>query len=572
MPIVTRDGIQYNLQGPNDVPSSGNRIGPAPGIPVGQINQDPSTFSSILPEGATFDRTANANFGKIAVPTSATSSVQQPIDARFQNLVQQAGQQVASPTVPAAGVHQPIQIEEITAGELQTPPLITAPEAVTAPTIEPTQFTAPLPTVADPAQVAGATVREVAPTAPVSQAVLGQINVEDLIDDVQGPLSSAALAQAQTEALDEKATVQFQLGELYKSLDDGTQLPAWAAPAARNVDQFMLQRGLGASSMAAAARTQALFESALPIAAADADKYSAIQLQNLNNKQTAALQNASEIAAMDRANLDVRMRSAQQNAASFLQMNMANVTNDQATNNINHQARMQELFSDVSSLNAARNFNATSQNQVDQFYSTLGNQVEQTNRARDAAIQQFNVGTETSVQQFNEGLEQDRNKFNATMQRAIDQSNVNWRRQITTMNNQLANAAEQTNTQNLLRISEARQNQLWQAYRDEALWANQSHENEESRRHALAVSALAFNQSLELADIQQDNQLAASLGGFGVNFLDSQLNDSGSFLSGLFSSPSSGGGIFDTFEAFSGGSGVGLSQVVNAAGDLWDIL
>ena len=99
--------------------------------------------------------------------------------------------------------------------------------------------------------------------------------------------------------------------------------------------------------------------------------------------------------------------------------------------------------------------------------------------------------------------------------------------------------AEQTNTQNLLRISEARQNQLWQAYRDEALWANQSHENEESRRHALAVSALAFNQSLELADIQQDNQLAASLGGFGVNFLDSQLNDSGSFLSGLFSSPSS---------------------------------
>ena len=550
MPIVTRDGVQYNLQGPNDVPSSGNRIGPAPGIPVGQINQDPSTFSSILPKGVTFDRTANANFGKVAVPTSTTSSIQQPIDARFQNLVQQAGQQVASPTIPAAGVHQPIQIEEITAGELQTPPLITAPEAVTAPTIDPTQFTAPMPTVADPAQVAGATVREVAPTAPVTQAVLGQINVEDLIDDVQGPLSSAALAQAQTEALDEKATVQFQLGELYKSLDDGTQLPAWAAPVARNVDNLMLQRGLGASSMAAAARTQALFESALPIAAADADKYASIQLQNLNNKQATALQNAAETATMDRANLDVRMRSAQQNATSFLQMNMANVSNDQATNNLNHQSRMQELFNDQAVINSARNFNATSQNQVDQFYSTLGNQVEQANRARDVATQQFNVGTENAVQQFNETIQQERGKFNATMQHAIDQSNVNWRRQITTLNNQIANRAEQANAQNLLGISEARQNQLWQAYRDEALWANQSHENEESRAQALALSALSFNQSLQLSDMEQDSKLTGLLGGFGLNFLNDQVNSKDSFLSNLFGGGGGGSDIFTNLDPF----------------------
>ena len=523
MPIVTQNGIQYNLQGPNDVPSSGNRIGPAP-RDLGLVEQ--LSMESLTPSQA---RTKMENLGlsegipsdyfsKAAAPP-VTSSVQQPIDARFQNLVQQAGQQVASPTVPAAGVHQPIQIEEITAGELQTPPLITAPAEVTAPVIEPTQFTAPLPTVADPAQVAGATVREIAPAAPVTQAVLGQINVEDLIDDVQGPLSSGALAQAQTEALDEKATVQFQLGELYKALDDGTQLPAWAAPAARSVDQFMLQRGLGASSMAAAARTQALFESALPIAAADADKYASIQLQNLNNKQSAALQNASEIAAMDRANLDVRMRSAQQNAASFLQMNIANVTNAQASNNINHQARMQELFSDVSSLNAARNFNATSQNQVDQFYSTLGNTVQQTNEAREAAVRQFNVQTGSANEQFNSTLRQARSKFNSEMQHLIDAANVGWRRQITTLNNQLANEVQQANTQNLLSISESRQNQLWQAYRDEAIWANQSFENEQSRQQALTLSALAFNRSVDLADRQSDDNTNQLIGAFGTRLL-----------------------------------------------------
>ena len=472
------------------------------------------------------------------------SGIQQPVDTRYQSLIGQAGQQAISPTIPAGGVQQPIQIEQITPGELQTAPLVTAPQAVTTTPIETAPLAAPLPTVADPAQVAAATSREVQPTAPVAAAVLGQVNAEDLIGDVQGPLSSGALAQAQTEALDEKATVQFQLGELYKSLDDGTQLPAWAAPAARNADNFMLQRGLGASSMAAAARTQALFESALPIAAADADKYSAIQLQNLNNKQTAALQNASEIAAMDRANLDVRMRSAQQNAASFLQMNMANVTNEQATNNLNHQSRMQELFNDQAVINSARNFNATSQNQVDQFYSTLGNQVEQANRARDVATQQFNVGTENAVQQFNETIQQERGKFNATMQHAIDQSNVNWRRQITTLNNQIANRAEQANAQNLLGISEARQNQLWQAYRDEALWANQSHENEESRAQALALSALSFNQSLQLSDMEQDSKFAGLLGGWGLNFLNDQVNSKDSFLGGLFG----GGGGGQVYE------------------------
>jgi len=462
--------------------------------------------------------------GGEAAPTPDTSSIQQPIDTRYQGLLGQAGQQVAAPTLPTAGIQQPIQIEQITPGELRTAPLITEQPQVTTPTIDPTQFTAPLPTVADPSQVEAATAREVAPTAPVTQAVLGQINAEDLIGDVQGPLSSGALAQAQTEALDEKATVQFQLGELYKSLDDGTQLPAWAAPNARKVDQFMLQRGLGASSMAAAARTQALFESALPIAAADADKYSAIQLQNLNNKQTAALQNASEIAAMDRANLDVRMRSAQQNATSFLQMNMTNVSNDQATNNLNHQSRMQELFSDVSSLNAARNFNATSQNQVDQFYSTLGNQVQQANEAREAAVQQFNVQTDSAQQQFNSTLRQNRSKFNSEMQNLIDASNVSWRRQITTYNNQLANESQQTNARNLLGISEARQNQLWQAYRDEAVWANQSFENEEHRQQALTLSALAFNRSIELADRQDDNNTSQLIGAVGSRLLDGILN------------------------------------------------
>ena len=562
---VYRDGNihQLNPNQPGDSASSGNIIRKESADQIAQFGSAGRGAGG----GTSFinasDFTAQAAPAAPAAPAAQVaqtqSSIQQPIDARFQNLLSQAGQQAINPTLPTGAAVKGIQIEGIQPGELQTAPLIDAPQQVTQQTIDPDAFVSDIPLEQDAAQFTGATAREVAPTAAETTAVLGQVNVEDIIGDVQGTLSSGALATAQTETLDEKATVQFQLGQLYEALDDGTQLPPWAAPAARKADQFMLQRGLGSSSMAAAARTQALFESALPIAAADADKYASIQLQNLNNKQTTALKNAAEIATMDRQNLDVRLKSAQQNAASFLQMNTTNVTNEQTANNLNHQSRMQELFSDVASLNAARNFNAQSQNQVDQFYATLGNQVEQANKTRQLATEQFNVQTGTSIQQFNAGLDQERNKFNATMQEAIDRSNTLWRRQVTTVNNQIANAVEQRNAQNLLAISEARQNQLWQAYRDEAMWANQAFENEETRKQNLALSALSFNQSKELADIEQDNQLSGLLGGFGVDFLGKALN------SGLFSSPSSSSGSTFFNVPNSGSVGFGSGSAITAS-------
>jgi len=95
---------------------------------------------------------------------------------------------------------------------------------------------------------------------------------------------------------------------------EGEELPAWAAPAVRKVTAIMQQRGLGASSMAAAAITQAVYESAVPIAANDAKVYATVDLQHLNNDQQAALQNAATYAAMDKQNLNARLQAAVNNA------------------------------------------------------------------------------------------------------------------------------------------------------------------------------------------------------------------------------------------------------------------
>jgi len=175
---------------------------------------------------------------------------------------------------------------------------------------DPTTATAQAPTtgleVAVPQSTSASTYQAYTlPNTPQAEAAQGTLNSQAVVGNIQGAVSDAAKAQAATGTVSEKATVKYQLAELFKSMEDGTDLPAWAAPAVRKVSAIMAQRGLGSSSIASAAITQAVLESAIPIAAADAKTYAAIDLKNLSNEQQATLQNAATVAAMDRANLSV---------------------------------------------------------------------------------------------------------------------------------------------------------------------------------------------------------------------------------------------------------------------------
>ena len=84
--------------------------------------------------------------------------------------------------------------------------------------------------------------------------------------DIQGTVSAGSIATAPTEQLDERATTKYQLTQLLSSIEEGTEMPAWASPAVRKVGAIMQARGLGASSMASAAMTQAVMESGVVIA------------------------------------------------------------------------------------------------------------------------------------------------------------------------------------------------------------------------------------------------------------------------------------------------------------------
>ena len=395
-------------------------------------------------------------------------------------------------------------------GDRQRPEIIPATEIA-----DPTGLSPDAPTRADAATMQAAQVADTGQAQAATQAAPTQV-----IGDIQEAIPTEELAQAATGELDERATVKFQLGQVTSSIKDGEPLPSWAAPAARSADALMLQRGLGASSMAASARTQALIEAGLPIASADAQAYGRIQLQNLNNKQAAALQNANNLAAMRTQNLNARMTAAVNNARNFLTIDTTNLNNKQASNTLTFQANQQKLFSNQAAENAAKQFNATSENQVEQFFSTLENSVSQANANRLTAVRQFNAGETNSFNQFITNQNLVREQFNSEQQASIRAANANWYRSVATINNGNQMAANSFAAQATLGLREKEYNQLWQKRRDDASYIFSS--TEAGLDRIAAEAALA-----QQVAIARGNQKSSKSGAiFGAI---------GSVLGGIFS-------------------------------------
>jgi len=334
----------------------------------------------------------------------------------------------------------------------------------------------------------------------------------DYVSDVQGTVSAGSVATAPTEELDEKATTKYQLTQLLSSIEEGSEMPAWASPAVRKVGAIMQARGLGASSMASAAMTQAVMESGVVIATQDANKYAAIQLQNLNAKQKTALQNALTYAAMDKANLSARLQGAVTNAQALLTVDTKNLDAQQKADSLSYNALTQALFKDAAEDNARKQFNAKNQLQVDEFFSELEAQIETANANRVSALSQFNAGEANAQNQFNTSMVDARDKFNSNMQYAIDQSNTQWRRQVNTANTALQNESNRLNVQNTFNASQNALNNLWQKYRDNASWNFTKSESQLQRQHEIGIMAMEFANSKEIYDKEQKDNLAAGVG------------------------------------------------------------
>ena len=244
-----------------------------------------------------------------------------------------------------------------------------------------------------------------------------------------------------------------------------------------------------------------------------------MNLQNLSNKQALIMAEASAVSNLDMANLNNRQQANVQNAQNFLAVDMANLNNRQQTSMFKAQAAINSIMSDAAAQNAAKQFNAQSENQMNQFYDNLGTQVQQFNASQSNAMSQFNAGQENAMSQFNTSIQNQRDQFNAQNQMVIAQSNTQWRRQIATADTAAQNRANELNAQALIGMSTMAYQQIWQQYGDAMERAWRSSEGKLDRLTSLAQTKMEIEGKANLASAQRRSNNIGLIGGFLMDFL-----------------------------------------------------
>jgi len=261
-----------------------------------------------------------------------------------------------------------------------------------------------------------------------------------------------------------------------------------------------------------------------------------MELNNLTNRQAMVMAEASALANLDMSNLNNRQQAAVQNAQNFLQADLTNLSNQQQTELFKAQQRVQSLFTDQAALNAAQQFNATSQNQVDQFFASLQSNTAQFNAAQANAQAQFNAGQVNTIERFNAEINNQRDQFNAQNRLIIDQSNAQWRREIATADTAAVNRANELNAQGLLGLSSSAYNNLWQFYADNMEWAWTSAENERARISQQAIAQLQADTQFDIAQFKADAESSSGFGNLIGKIFTADLSSSigGSILGKAF--------------------------------------
>jgi len=238
-----------------------------------------------------------------------------------------------------------------------------------------------------------------------------------------------------------------------------------------------------------------------------------MNLTNLSNSQAKVMAEAAALSQLDVSNLNNRQQAAVQNAQNFMQMDLTNLSNKQSTEMFKAQQRFQSIFTDQSAENARRQFNATSEQQVDQFMANMFTQTQQFNASQRNAQEQFNAGQRNTVERFNAELNNQRDQFNAQNQLAIAQSNVQWRREIATANTAAVNRANELNATAVLDISKQAYDNLWQYFGDTMEWAWTSAENAQERNSAMAIAELDAKARKAIADENAKGAAGSAIGG-----------------------------------------------------------
>jgi hypothetical protein len=254
------------------------------------------------------------------------------------------------------------------------------------------------------------------------------------------------------------------------------------------------------------------FSAEQQIALENARMAQTVDLTNLSSQNAKILADAAAMSQMDMANLSNRQQAQITNAQSFLQMDMASLSNTQQTAMYKAQQTANSLLSDAAAENASKQFNATSENQANQFFANLAANIALQNSEQANAMAQFNAGETNSLEQYNATQRTAREQFNATNALVVAQANATWSQSITTTEIAAQNQSNREAAMSANEFTMASYNAILQEERDLVSYAFKTAENQAERELRVQLAAL----EAELSRARTQAELDSSRGsGFG---------------------------------------------------------
>ena len=248
-----------------------------------------------------------------------------------------------------------------------------------------------------------------------------------------------------------------------------------------------------------------------------------VGLAELNSEQAATLQNAAQIATMDLANLNNRQQAAVQNAKAFLEMDLANLSNDQQVLIFKAQAIQQSLLQDVAQENAAKQFNAASETQTNQFFADLKANIDKYNLGQMNDFKKFDADQLNTTRQFNTSQNNSFKQFNQSNALIVAQANAAWRQSMATTNNATANEKAMFVAKEKNALTIAALDEIWQRKRDEIDYIFSAYESDQDRTQQIVLANMLENSEINAATFKAELEADATLISWGLDWLETKL-------------------------------------------------
>lgn len=244
-----------------------------------------------------------------------------------------------------------------------------------------------------------------------------------------------------TKAIDEIAKVEpmkaasmaQHLDGLLQDLESGN-VPVWARPAVAKVEQMLAARGISASSVGRDSLFNAIIQAAMPIAQQDATFEQDSHKTNYNAKVQAVLSDVNMEFAAKQFNANSINQTNQFKAQLKAQVDMQNAARKDAMSQWN-----------ASEANKMSMFNVSNKLQADQLNAQLGAQVGMFNAGEANKIGMFNVGNQLQADQLNAQMQIQNQQFNASESNKLGMFNAGNQLQASQFNIQTTLQASQFN-------------------------------------------------------------------------------------------------------------------------------